>query len=293
MTIYIDMIFIENLIMNTIIIYATSIIIKYKPKTTNVLISATIGSIYSIALYTTNLKIYTSIISKFILSIVMIYTAFKPTNIKKTIKYIIIFYITSFIFGGMALYLIYYLKPEDILIKNGMFAGTYTLKVILLGAILAYVIIKISINFIKSKAKCTYCNIIIKLNNKQIKAKAMVDTGNLVKEPITNTPVVIAESSLLEEIVPIEILSNLENILCGNLNNIPIEIQDKYISKLRCIPYSSLGKENGMLVGIKATEIIVENEDETKKTQNIIIGIYDKSLTKKGEYRALIGVELL
>ena len=27
--------------------------------------------------------------------------------------------------------------------------------------------------------------------------------------------------------------------------------------------------------------------------QNVIIGIYDKSLTKRGEYRALIGLELI
>ena len=47
-----------------------------------------------------------------------------------------------------------------------------------------------------------------------------------------------------------------------------------------------------MLVGIKASEIIVENEDEIKVNKNIVLGIYDKSLTKKGEYRALIGTEL-
>ena len=34
-------------------------------------------------------------------------------------------------------------------------------------------------------------------------------------------------------------------------------------------------------------------EDVNEKYKNIIIGIYDKSLTKRGEYRALIGIELL
>ena len=121
----------------------------------------------------------------------------------------------------------------------------------------------------------------------------MIDTGNLVKEPITNTPVVIVEESLLEGIIPKEILKNLENILCGNLENLPQDIQDEYLPKLRCIPFSSLGKENGMLVGIKISEIVVKSEDEEKKTPNIIIGIYGRSLTKNGEYRALVGVDLL
>ena len=173
-----------------------------------------------------------------------------------------------------------------------MYVGEYVLKVIILGAIFACIIVKISINLIKSKIKCSYCKITIKLNEKEITTQAMIDTGNLVKEPITNAPVVIVESSLLEGIIPIEILKNLDNILCGNLNNISQELQDIYISKLRCIPFSSLGKENGMLVGIKASEIIVENEDEIKVNKNIVLGIYDKSLTKKGEYRALIGTEL-
>ena len=292
MTIYIDLIFFENIIMNSIIIYATSLIVKSKVKIIRLILSATIGAIYSIALYITNMKIYTSIFSKFVLSIVMMYVAFKPQKVKKLCKQTIIFYLTSFIFGGVALYLVYYLKPEEILIKNGMYVGEYVLKVIILGAIFECIIVKISINLIKSKIKCSYCKITIKLNEKEITTQAMIDTGNLVKEPITNAPVVIVESSLLEGIIPREILKNLDNILCGNLSNISQELQDIYISKLRCIPFSSLGKENGMLVGIKASEIIVENEDEIKVNKNIVLGIYDKSLTKKGEYRALIGTEL-
>lgn len=48
-----------------------------------------------------------------------------------------------------------------------------------------------------------------------------------------------------------------------------------------------------MLLGIKADEIIVEKEEENKIFKNVIIGLYDKSLTKRGEYRALIGLELI
>ena len=246
-------------------------------------------------MYITKLTIYSSIISKFILSIVMIYIAFKPQNSKKMFKQIIIFYLTSFVFGGVALNLIYFLRPENVSIKNGLFTGEYALKAIMLGAIMAFIIIKISIKIIKTKfnSKDMYCNIKLKINEKQIETKAMIDTGNLVKEPITNTPVVIVEESLLEGIIPKEILRNLENILCGNLENLPQDIQDKYLPRLRCIPFSSLGKENGMLVGIKISEIVVKSEDEEKKTSNIIIGIYERSLTKKGEYRALVGVDLL
>ena len=281
--------------MNSIILYATSIILKTKTKVIRIMLSSMIGSIYAIIIYITEIPIYTSAILKSILAVIMIYVAFNPQSIKKMCKQTVIFYLTSFVFGGVTLYLIYYIKPQDVLIRNGSFVGKYILKVIILGAIVAFVIIKISLKIIKTKInpKDMYCKIKIKLDEKIIETKAMIDTGNLAKEPITNTPVVIVESTLLEDIMPIKILNNLENILCGDFTQITEEMQEKYISKLRCIPFSSLGKQNGMILGIRADEIQVETEDEKKISNNIIIGIYDKSLTKRGEYRALIGIELI
>lgn len=279
--------------MNCIIFYATSIILKIKPKIFRIILSSAIGSIYAIFLYITELKIYTSIISKIILSIILVYIAFNPSNVKKMWKQILIFYLTSFVFGGVTLYLIYFLKPQDILIRNGMFVGEYVLKVIMLGAILAVFIIKISLKFIKTKinAKDMFCKIKINLNNKSVETIAMIDSGNLVKEPITNTPVIIVEGSVLTEILPNEILNNIDKILSGNLDELSEKIKTEYISKFRCIPFKSLGKENGMLLGIKADEIYIEKEYETKIEKNVIIGIYDRSLTKRGEYRALLGID--
>jgi len=179
--------------------------------------------------------------------------------------------------------------------RNGYLTGTYPIKIALLGGIVGFVIVNIAFSLVKVKLrkKDMFCEIEIHFNQKSVTIKAMIDTGNLAKEPITNTPVVIVESSLLEETLPNQILNNLDNILSGDLSQISEEIQEKYISKLRCIPFSSLGKQNGMLLGIRADEIEVEMEDEKKTTNNVIIGIYDKSLTKRGEYRALIGIELI
>ena len=138
-----------------------------------------------------------------------------------------------------------------------------------------------------------FCNIEIKINEQIIKTKAMVDTGNLLKEPITNTPVIVVEHTLLYNCMPKEILNNTENILGGDVEKIPKEIREKYISKLKFIPFSSLGKQNGMLIGIKPDYVEIENEETSIKKENVIIGIYNKSLTNRGEYRALIGIELL
>ena len=138
-----------------------------------------------------------------------------------------------------------------------------------------------------------FCKLEIKINGKILNTVAMIDTGNLLKEPITNTPVIVVEHTILFGYLPKEILNNLDNILGGDFKNISEEIKSEYISKLKFIPFSSLGKQNGMLIGIKSEYIKIIQEEKEIKKENIIIGIYNKSLTKKGEYRALASIEML
>ena len=51
MTIYLDIVFVENIIMNYIILFATGIICKEKIRQIRIIISSIIGSIYSVAYY--------------------------------------------------------------------------------------------------------------------------------------------------------------------------------------------------------------------------------------------------
>ena len=295
MTIYIDVVFLENLVMNSIILIASGIILKKKLKWIRILLASSLGAVYTIIGYISVLEIYSNLVLKVILSILIIYIAFNPQTVKQLWKDVLIFYLTSFVFGGVAFALIYVVKPQDILMKNGLFLGTYPLKTVLLAAIVAFIILIAAFAIVKTKfsKKDMFCEVEVELNNKKIKTRAMIDTGNLLKEPITNTPVIVLEHTLLYECVPKEILDNLESILGGELVKIPEEIRNEYISRLKLIPFASLGKQNGMLVGIKADSLKIIQDDQEKENKNVIIGIYNKSLTKRGEYRALIGMHLI
>ena len=116
MSIYLDIIFLENILMNYIILFATLVIVKSKAKhlQLRLIIPSVIGSIYAIIVYLNIFKIYSNIIAKIILSIVMVYVAFGATNIKKLLKDLLVFYLVSFIFGGCTISLIYFLKPENV-----------------------------------------------------------------------------------------------------------------------------------------------------------------------------------
>lgn len=295
MTIYVDVVLIENLIMNYIILLATGLILKTKLKHLRLIIASLLGAIYSIVAYINFLEIYSNFFLKILLSVIIVYIAFNPQTMKKMWKSLLIFYLTSFVFGGAAFALIYIIRPQDILMKNGLFLGTYPLKTVILATIVAFIVIITAFTIVKTKVtkKDMFCNIEIKLNGKTLKTKALIDSGNMLKEPITNTPVVVIERSLLYEYLPKEILNHLDDIIGGDLEKIPEEIRNQYISRLKLIPFSSLGKQNGMLIGIKPEYLKIIKEEQEIKKENVILGIYNKSLTKKGEYRALMGMEFI
>ena len=294
MTIYIDVVLIENLIMNYIILLATGIILKIKIKHLRLITASLIGAIYTILTYVITIQIYSNFFLKFILSMMIIYVAYNPPNVKKMWKYLLVFYLTSFVFGGAAFALIYIVKPQDILMKNGLFLGTYPLKNVVLAGIVGFISVTTTFKIVKNKItkKDIYKEIKIEMNGKQIHLNAMLDTGNMLKDPITGNPVIVVEKIILYEILPKELLDNLEKILGGELENISENIKDKYIKKLKFIPFSSLGRQNGMLVGIKPDFVEIVEEQKTQKRNDIIIGIYGKSLTKDGRYRALMGIEV-
>lgn len=124
--------------MNYIILYATGIILKAPIKIIRTFLSSSIGSIYAVISYMSILKISSNIFLKIILSISMVYIAFNPKNIKSFFKELIIFYLTSFTFGGVAFALLYFVSPQKILMENGVLIGTYPIKIILVGGIVRF-----------------------------------------------------------------------------------------------------------------------------------------------------------
>lgn len=65
------------------------------------------------------------------------------------------------------------------------------------------------------------------------------------------------------------------------------------MAKFRVIPFTSLGKQNGMLLGIKADGFSIQAENENVEVPNVIIGISTHDLTKNGLYSALVGLDIL
>lgn len=295
MTVYLDIVLIENLCMNYIILFATGYLMKIKMKQLRLIVSSILGSIYAVIAYLEILPIYSSFGMKVVLSILMVYIAFKPKGVKILSKQLIIFYLTSFVFGGCAFALLYFVRPQDILMRNGVYVGTYPIKIALLGGIVGFIITYVAFRIVKTKLrrKDILYNIEITLQEKRLKVKAMLDTGNLLKDPISKMPVIVVEKEQLYSLLPIQLLDHIEEWIGGDeefLNQIE---EKELIARFRIIPFSSVGKQNGLMLGFKADQVEIEKEEGTQIRKNVIIGIFNQNLSRDKRYSALIGLDLL
>ena len=293
MTIYIDVILLENLCMNYIILFGTAYISKIKRKHIRLILSSLIGAVYAVLAYTNIFPLYSNIIVKIILSICMIYVAFIPKTFKGLLKELVVFYLVSFSLGGCAFALLYIVRPQDIFMVDGVLIGTYPIKIALLGGILGFVITYISFKVVKTKIgkKELIYTIHIKIEDKELETKVLLDTGNMLKDPISNMPVALIEREKLRDIIPKSILENTEKIWGGELEEKDENIE--FRRRLRFIPFTSVGKQNGMILGVKVDEIrIITDVDEMIKN-NAIIGIYEKNFSKTNKYFGIMGLDML
>ena len=288
MTIYLDIVLIENILLNYIIILSTAIISKEKVNFIRIVTSSIVGGIFCILNYFFQIPMYLETILKIMISIIMMKIAFNKN--KRFIKTLMFFYLVSFTFGGIAFMLLFIISPQNVKLNGNTLIGIYPLKVTILAGAFGFMIISIIAQIIKNKyeKKTMICDLEIFYKGNCKKIKSMLDTGNLLKEPLTKADVIIVEKESLYGIINIEILENINEIIKGSW----LEDSNVHSYKLKVIPFSSLGNENGILIGFKPDYIKVYDEDEYIR-YDVIIGIYNGKLTKNGMYSGLIGLGIL
>lgn len=290
MTIYLDIVLFENVFLNSIIILSTAIIGKVQIKFIRILFASFIGGLFAICNYTININWLSGIILKIIISIIMMKISFNKCNLKKLMKQLIFFYLVSFTFGGIAFMLLFFINPRNIIIKSNHLVGVYPLKVAIISGIVGFLVFFIISKILKNSLskKSILCEIEIFHDGNVQKIKTMIDTGNLLKDPISKNDVVIVEKDSLKNIISKDILDNIQLILQGKW----LESENLHSYKFKLIPFSSLGNDNGLLIGFKPDYIKIYSEEECTRN-DVLIGIYDGKLSKNNLYTSLIGLDIL
>lgn len=297
MTIYVDVLFLENIAINFLILAVTGYISKLKASSAKLLFGSLIGAIYVLAAFLPEMETFFTITAKILLSFVMVAVTFWPERIKDFLRLILFFYLVSFVFGGAVFGLYYFFNQGGGVTNNGIYEiSGFPINTLLVSIIFAYIVIRICWDIIKTKAihENLMVSLSIEFENKKVMLDALIDTGNSLKEPISNIPVVVVEFEAVKDILPQEVKMIFLNESEANLDLVVEEIsKTDWASRFRLIPFNSLGKSNGMLIGFRPDRVEIELQNEIKGFEEVIIGIYNRVLSRDESYKALLSLELV
>lgn len=213
MKVYLDIVFLLNFIFDFVSILGTSIILKRNTNIIRIILGSILGELTCISLFI-RFNTIGLIIFKIVISILIIYIVFNFNNIRYFTTNLYYFYLIELILGGF----LYVINNHNIFIK------------ILLGLIFIYFFIK---NIKKLKLNHNkYLSIKLDINNNTYKLNAFLDTGNKLKDPYFNSPIIIINNKYNLEgniLVPYNTCSNKGILKCIKGSN--LYVNDKKINK--------------------------------------------------------------
>ena len=217
MKIYIDLLFILNFIYDFLLLMTVSIALKRNTKINRLLVGSLFGGLSTFIILIPINK-YILLIIKIILGLLMIMITYGYKNIKYVIDNTIYLYMCSVILAGF----LYFLKIE--------FNNLSYIIILLISPIILYLYIKEQkklkeiINFYK-KVVITF------KNNKVIYLKGFIDSGNRLKDPVTNKYIILVNKKKLKGIynirspmyVSIHTVNKISLLECISIKNIIID----------------------------------------------------------------------
>ena len=301
MEIYLDIIILENIVINYLILLVTAKFSKHKTSNFRLLLGALVGAVYLVLMILLpTMKIYTTILSKVLLSFAIVAVTFNFNRISSFLKTLVMFYAATFLFAGAGFAFLFFNRDGGV-VRNGVvmsnvsFLNTKWSELVLALAV-TFIILRvvwdiIQNRFLREKLLVRIC---IAFDKKAIELYALVDTGNSLHDPLSNMPVVVVEFTAIKELLPEDIRAIFEKNSENDLNTVTTAIScSTWYSRFRLIPFTSLGKENGMLIGFRPDYIEIGNENEKKGVSDVIVGIYNRALSRNEKYRALLNPDLM
>lgn len=274
-TIYADVLFIVNLIINCVILAVCSHIIGERKKI-RIFLGSLFGAVYSVITFFPEFDFLKLTFLKLIFSFLIVIISFKLHSLRSFIKNILIFYAVSFAFGG-AVFAVYLFSAgaNFIKIRNGVPYFNISLPLLLSVSIITYILLRISY-FVISKSKGRIHSLHITFNGKSCTLYALHDTGNSLTHSVSLLPVIVAEKQAVFTIISDKFVA----FISGSGDT-----RDEYMLRFSAIPYKTVSGTS-LMYCFRPDRILLDGHEIFAE-----IGITEQTLSSDKKYNALIGFE--
>ncbi len=262
MTVYSEFLFLENFVAGLLILALTGKLCGRTCRRLRMVLAGTMCGAYAFVLLVPMAWILAAA-GKLIFSLLVVLVAFGFGSKTLYWKTVAVFYIVSFLMGGITIALMYFMKVPGLAGNGSVYLHGASWLSIGTGILATWVLGSWLAAFVRGKLQKdkVFTDIQVEIAEKNWEMRAFVDTGNFLREPISGHPAAILSPS------------------CGQ--KILDEMKDSIACRTCVIPYRSVG-QRGMLSGVRPDRIIVEG----KPIEKIVLAISKEDFSRwKGEER--------
>jgi stage II sporulation protein GA (sporulation sigma-E factor processing peptidase) len=254
--IYAEYLFLENAVTGAIILLLTGKISGIRSQKRLLVLGGILCGSYSFILFWDTLHPVLAILSKLGFSAALVLIVFQPKRLRPFARITLVFYLVSFAMGGITIGMMYFLGIAGVTRNSSVYLGAAGYLYILLGCALTFLLFSIFAEFIRGRLikERTFADVEIAMEGRSVTMKGMVDTGNFLSDPLTGKPVMIISASAAKQLLPEEFVD--EAVKEKDVQMLSdVLMNSAYASRIRMIPYQSIGQERGFLIGIRPDSI--------------------------------------
>lgn len=246
--IYIDVLIVLNIFINYFLLLATTFFLHQKPKRWRLVVSAVVGSLFSLLIFFDNIRFLLITLIKLPLAAVLVLIAFGYHSKSLYIKSVLSFFAVNFIFGGVMMAVWMFISPSGMYFRNGTVYFNISALTLIAGTLIAYFLIQVVSYLLDNRVKKTeLMNVVVEADGKQVVLSGFWDTGNKLSDRISGMPVVICEFCSIKELIPLEI----QNVfLTNSIDGLARLEQHEWIQRIRMVPFQVVD-HSGMLTAFR------------------------------------------
>lgn len=291
MTIYLDIIWFLNFLIDLLLLLLTSFVLKKKTTKMRLFLGAMFASLYVFILFYPAIAFMTHPVIKGIYSIFIILITFRFQQFRSFVQAFLMFYFVNFAVGGGLIGLHFFLQVDQSFIQ-----GTFATRGSQFGSPISwlFLIVGFPLVFFYSKKRFESVETVnirydetvdvsIEMDGVVYQLKGFIDSGNQLTDPFSQKPVMILDMTKLTGTFPEDLIflskKNPENFT---------EVPDQYSGRISLVPFRTIGKEQQFLWTIRPDKVIVYDGDKAFDCSKTLVGLSTMSLGENGEYECLL-----
>ncbi|MGG6432141.1 sigma-E processing peptidase SpoIIGA [Anoxybacillus sp. D401a] len=284
--IYADVVWLLNFCFDAMLLWLAAIMLKRRVRLWRLMLSALFGSLLVLLVFTPFAYMTSHFVTKLVISFLIVWICFGFHRFRFFIENVLAFYFATFMLGGGMVAFHFLLESEMTPYSSGWLTHSTSISwlfVIIMFPIL-WLLSKVQMGTIREK-KLRFEHVIhvrVTCVGQTVSLKGLVDSGNQLRDPLTNTPVMIVELQSFAHLFPQAVLQMIQKRTYTD------DIPSEWVSRIRFVPYRAVGVEQQLLVAIKPDEVQWSDGKQWTSVKKVLIGFYPSSLSADGEYNCIV-----